>query len=538
MVTLPPPPPSTWEGVRTEALPAGHTRFTLAPGASFLRITVDNLRPHDLITARIRIRATQAGQYVVIRLGDDAKRFARTTAYTHHVRTTSLGTSLIIEVTGIPTGVVEELTITDETPLPDNPRPCDVLSLQAYYPLPGFFGLRWNNDRWNRASWTRGVAKPWAMVWDSTPWDTRAWNMGETNVSQWQDITGPCTDIAVTRGVTTNGPAMAAAVGTLTARAINALSPRATGLHHGTPVRLIHWPTRSLVFSGVITDLSITPHKPGSRIDYEVSLTASDNVARLASITRYGAKADGGDGSESWAARLARLIKSAPNLTYQVHDQAAQTMAPTVWETSLARHLDALMASVLGSWTVARDGTVSIRVRRPRTPVLTLTDADKSSLSERIWSYTGLNVAWSATDTIAHVTLANHGAKYDAEQGDWEADDADTTVTDPTAANAWGGSAVQIDTTLPARDVETVARRYLATTRTDPMPSSVDLVAAHDAGPTDRAAHMAAAATLDPLSAVDVEWRGEDAPALITQVAHVITPTTWKTTLTLTNNKQ
>lgn len=538
MVTLPSPPPSTWEGARTEAMPAGHTHFTLAPGSSFLRITVDNLRPNHLITARIRIRTNQAGQYVVIRLGDDAKRFPRATYYTSHVRTTTLGTSLIIEVTGIPTGVVEELTITDETPLPDNPRPCDVLSLQAYYPVPGFFGLRWNNDRWNRASWTRGVAKPWAMVWDSTPWDTRAWNVGETNVSQWQDITGPCTEISVTRGVTTTGPAMAATVGTLTARAINALSPRATGLHHGTPVRLIHWPTRSLVFTGVITDLSITPHKPGSRIDYEVSLTASDNVARLAAITRYGAKADGGDGSESWAARLARLIKSAPELTYQVHDTATQTMAPVVWETSLARHLDALMASVLGSWTVDRDGTVSIRVRRPRTHVLTLTDAKASNLRERIWSYTDLNVAWSANDTIAHVTLTNHGAKYDTEQHEWEADDADTTVTDPTAANAWGGAAVSIDTTLPARDVESVARRYLATTRTDPMPSSVALVAAHDAGPTDRAAHMAVAAALDPIQAINIEWRGEEALALITQVTHTITPTTWKTTLTLTNNKQ
>ena len=110
MVTLPPPPPSTWEGVRTETLPGGKTRFTLAPGSSFLRITVDNLRPNHLITALVRIRTTQAGQYVVIRLGDDAKRFVHGTYYVHHVRTTSLGTSLIIEVTGIPTGVVEELT--------------------------------------------------------------------------------------------------------------------------------------------------------------------------------------------------------------------------------------------------------------------------------------------------------------------------------------------------------------------------------------------------------------------------------------------
>ena len=176
-------------------------------------------------------------------------------------------------------------------------------------------------------------------------------------------------------------------------------------------------------------------------------------------------------------------------------------------------------------------------MRRPRTPVLTLTDAKASNLRERLWSYTDLNVAWSANDTIAHVTLTNHGAKYDTEQGEWEADDADTTVTDPTAANAWGGAAVSIDTTLPARDVESVARRYLATTRTDPIPSSVALVPAHDAGPTDRAAHMAVAAAFDPIQAINIEWRGEDALSLITQVTHTITPTTWKTRLSLTNNQ-
>lgn len=538
MTTLPSPKISDYSGANCQPLSNGRVRFTLTPGSGALTITVPNLVPGHRIGAQIRVRADQPGKTIVIRIGNYAHTYGPGPIYTVSTENTNMGTELAIDVAGLKTGTIETLTVWDRTEIPANPRPCDVLSLQAHYPLPGFFGLRWNSSRWNRDSWTRGVAKPWAMVWDSTFWDTRAWDMGETNISQWQDITGPCTDIAVTRGVATNGPAMAAAVGTLTARAINALSPRTTGLHHGTAVRLIHWPTRTLVFTGVITDLTIIPHKPGGRIDYEVSFTASDNVARLAAITRYGAKVDGGDGSEPWAARLARLIKSAPDLTYQVHDQATQTMAPIVWETSLARHLDALMASVLGLWTIERDGTVSIRVNRPHTPVLTLTDADKSSLSERIWSYTDINVAWTTTDTIAHVTLANHGAKYDSEQGDWEADDADTTVTDPTAANAWGGSAITIDTTLPARDVESVARRYLTTTPADPMPSSVSLVAAHDAGPTDRAGHMAAAAALDPMSAVSVEWRGEDAPALITQVAHVITPTTWKTTLTLTSNKQ
>lgn len=538
MLVLPAPPPAQWEGVTTAAMPGGKTRFTLKPGMSFLRITVDNLVPAHRLTVRIRVRADRAGQFIVLRIGNHAARFGPGPTYVHSAVMSDAGTTLAIEVTGLHTGIIEELSIWDATQLPENPRPCDVLSLQAYYPLPGFFGLRWNNDRWNRASWSQGGARPWAMRWNHNSWDTRAWNQGESITSIWQDITGPCTDISVTRGVQATGAAMSATVGTLSARAINALSPRATGIHHGTPLRLVHWPTRSLIFTGVITDLTINPKKPGSRIDYEVTFTASDNVARLAGVTRYGAKADGGDGSESWAARLERLMKSAPELAYQVHDNATQTVAPVVWETSLARHLDALMSSVVGTWNVERDGTISIRTRRPRTPTLTLTDAEASNLRERIWSYTDINVAWASTDTLAHVTLSNHGARFDTERGEWEAADLDTTVSDPTAANAWGGASISIDTTLPTRDIDRVARRYLSAANGEPAPSSVSLTAAHETGPADRDAHMAAAATLDPITAVAVEWRGEDTTALITQVAHVITPTTWKTALTLTNNKQ
>ena len=110
-------------------------------------------------------------------------------------------------------------------------------------------------------------------------------------------------------------------------------------------------------------------------------------------------------------------------------------------------------------------------------------------------------------------------------------------MDDPTAANAWGGAAISVDTTLPAADLEKVARRYLAAANSDPSPASLTLVAAHDTGPAARAAHMAAAATLDPITAVNVRWRGEDSPSLITQVTHTITPTTWKTRLNLTSNQ-
>lgn len=537
MTTLPSPSITDYSGATCQPLSGGRIRFTLTPGSSALTITVPNLVPGHRIGAQIRVRADQPGKRIVIRIGDQAYTYGPGPIYVASAENSAMGTELAIDVAGLQTGIIDALTVWDRTDIPANPRPCDVLSLQALYPIQGSAGLRWNTDRWNRQAWTKGAPRPWALEWNRNAWDTRAWNQGESVADQWQDILGPCTDLTVTRGVTTNGPAMSAAVGTLTAHAINALSPRATGLHHGTPIRLIHWPTRTAIYTGVITDLTITPHKPGSRVDYEVTLTASDNVARLASITRYGAKADGGNGSEPWTARLDRLIKSAPELTYRIHDTATQTVPPTVWETSLAKHLDALTASVLGSWTVERDGTVSIRIARPRSAAITLTDADTSAITSGIWSYTDVNVAWASADAVAHVTINNHGAKWDAENSEWTADDTEATVDDPTAATAWGGSAISIDTTLPADAVERTARRYLAAANADPAPSSVSLAAAHDTGPADRGAHMATAATFDPISAINVEWRGEDARALITQVTHTITPSTWKTRLNLTNNQ-
>ena len=536
MVTLPPPTLDNYTGARVSQRAGGKkVAFTLTAAA--LGVTIPNLVPGHRVRVRLAITTpTPTARTVIIRVGDRV-RWYPPNRQCDHVETVTVGHSLTIEVTGISTGLIERLDLDDQTPLPDNPTPRDVLSLQALYPLPGQHGLRWNTHRWNREAWTTGGDRPDTLTWDRHGWDTRSWAVTESITNYWQDITGPCTDLTVIRGVTTTGPAMSAAVGTLTAHAINALSPRATGLHHGTPIRLIHWPTRALIYTGVITDLTITPHKPGERVAYEVTLTASDNVARLAAITRYGAKADDADGSEPWTARLDRLIKSAPDLTYRVHDTAQQTVPPTVWETSLAKHLDALTASVLGSWTVDRDGSISIRVARPRSAAITLTDAEQSTPASGVWSYTDVNVAWTSSNTVAHVTLANHGATWDAEQNTWAADDMETTVDDPTAANAWGGAAISVDTTLPGADLEKVARRYLAAANSDPTPASLTLVAAHDTGPANRAAHMALAATLDPITAVNVHWRGEDAPSLITQVTHTITPTTWKTRLNLTNNQ-
>lgn len=535
---LPAPIIGDWSGARVQNLGNGRYRYALNPGSSSFTITCDKLAPGHHVTVDISVRADKPGKAGVIRIGSHAVRVGSGPIYERRISSARFGAGLEIEVTGPESGIVERLEITDNTPMLENPRPCDVLSLQAYYPLQGLDGLRWNQSRWNRDAWTRGAENLRYLRWNEGIWNARAW-LGDGNGSSeaWQDITGPCTEIAVTRGVNATGPALTGTVGTLTARAINALAPRTTGMSHGTPIRLIHWPTRELVYSGYLTDLQIAPRKPGERISYEVNLTASDSVARLAATTRYGAKAETGDGSENWFLRLDRIIKSCKGLVYSLDDMLTTvTVPPTVWETSLAKHLDALTSSVLGSWSVARNGWVLIRTKRPTIPVLRLTDAVTSDPARRVLSYTGVGVSWSASDAIAHVTLHNHAARWDAEHSEWEADDSDVTVDEPTAAAVWGGTSVQLDVTLPAAKLEETARRYLAATAADPTPNAVTLRPAHETGPANRGPYMALASTIDPVSAVAVEYRGERVAALIAQVSHTITPTSWTTQLALTPN--
>lgn len=533
MTRLPAPSIADYTGATIKPLGGGRLQFQ-STGAS-LGVTIDHLAPGHRITVILAVSSTQLGAPVVIRSGDTARRYPASRRYDYKATVTT-GPTLALEVSGLRSGIIERLDLIDETPVQLYPTPRDVLSLQALYPMPGATGLRWNQHRWDREAWTTGGDRPDALTWDRHAWDTHAWEVTETVTDYWQDITAPVTDMSITRGVQATGPALTARVGTLTIRAIDALSPRATGIHHGTPVKLIHWPTRTPIYTGIITDLTVTPHKPGGRTQYEVEFTCSDTVARLAAITRYGAKADGGDGSETWRARLERLITSAPGLEYTIDAAAvnARTCA-TVWETSLAKHIDALTASVVGSWSVTRTGTVAITVNRPTTPALTFTDAMDTDLSRGVWSYTSIANEWTASDSIGHVKITNHNARRD-EHGAWRAEDLEVTVSDPTAADVWGGTTISIDTTLAGNVLEATARRYLTAANTEPTPSRITLIPAHKHGPDNRGALMREAARLDPITAATVEFRGDSTPVLITQVAHKITPTTWTTTLDLAPN--
>ena len=526
---LPPPKNTEWSGC--QALQAGSTwRITAIRVAAVL--TLENMAPGHKINVTTTVTPTGSAP-AVLTIEDEA--FPLQPGVRRYIAATvTAGDTLEMTLAGCVAASFENLTFEDLTPTSANPLPAEVLSLQAFFPYVGIDGLRLDRSRWDRASFTRGRAPRGVLEFNRDAWDTRRF-YSEEQTTGWQDITQPVTSMSLSRGVGATGPVMAAQVGTLTINAVDGLDPRALGLGYGTPIRLIHWPSRTPLFAGVLTNQQITHARPRSRHDYTVALTACDEVARLASITRYGARAETKDGSEAWSKRLERLLKSSPETRYVADSTSHALMCATVWETKLANHLDALCASVGGAWWVDRENIVHFTTRRPPAwPEILFTDAADTDPYANTWSYSGADLSWDAGETIAHITATNHGARI--EEGQWQADDRTVTVSSPTASEVWRGIDAKIDTTL-VTGVEDAARNLIRGATENPTPKTLTLYAAHPNGPKERGEHMRAFASLDPLTSAYTTSRGEHYPTVITRITHTLTPKTWKTTLTLIPNR-
>nr|WP_300339908.1 hypothetical protein [Actinomyces sp.] len=520
-----------WAGVSSRS----GTTMTSTTGT--LGWSTDLLRPGRPHTVALRLyataRASQATVTAVIQGHAHVITPGRWVTVRQEVDTTR---PVRVDVSGVASADVT-VTVTTPDTVPADPVPADVLALDAWLPVPTA-ALRWDTGRWDRAAWQTTRAVPGTLVWDAGAWDATYWE-DQTLTECWTPVLGPCTRLSASRGVDATGPVLAAQAGTLAVTATDDLSPRALGMAWGTPVRLYHWPTSTLIWSGWVTDLSTTPAKTGRG---STTVTASDAVARLVAVTRYGARPEGGR-TETWRQRLARLMTSAPSgLTYTVRSSSDAPVCPTVWETDLASHLDALVATTGGAWAVTRDGRVEVWATLPdQAPALTLTDEPTTpGPGEEVVYYTAGPSTWRASTVIASVEATTHDAAPD-EQGQWRAADTTLTVTDPTVAAAWGGTSVRVDLMTPSdtASIQAAALRLLRRASAAPLLEQATYwpVSARTRA-SQQARAMAHAAALDPLTPATGVARGERTQALIARVIHDITPTTWRTDLDLTTRKE
>lgn len=516
----------TWTGLASTS-PSG---ALIADEDGTLTAIVDYIRPipGQTITITVTAAAAADGPATLLVAGHSTTLPSEPTTLTYPIDPTR---PLTIHLAAVISATIAITVTAPDTP-PDTAEPWQVLALDVLTPIASD-ALHWDTGRWDRAAWDRSAPPPGTMIWDTARWDDAYWN-DQTVTTAWTSILGPCTQITARRGVSTTGPILTAQTGTLTLDALD-LDPRALGIVRGTPIRLYHWPTRTPIWSGRVDTLTTTPLITGG---LTTQIVAVDDVALLVAITRYGARPTGG-GTEPWAARIARLMESAPAVAYEITGSTAALVCPTVWETSLANHLDAAIATTGGAWWARRDGGIIVAATLPDTTSaeLALTDDPQTFHTATCWHYYDGAAAWSSAGLTSQIEATNHDAAPD-DDGEWRADDQTITVTDATTTAAWGGTAARVD--LIAADsvaAEAAARRLLTRAPAAPTVSQASTAHLDHRRPrTAQAARMAAAARLDPLTPVIATQRGETSRALVASVTHTISPLTWTTTTDLTRS--
>ena len=441
------------------------------------------------------------------------------------------GRPLVATVTGATTLTASTTLQVVNRVLPARPAPADILAIDAYLPATTT-AMRWNLDRWNRSSWNDVKPVDGTMRWNTDKWNRAAW-YEPSQTHAWQSIIDPVTRVVARRGITATGPVLKAEAGTLTITATQDLDPRRLGMVIGTPVRCYLWASSTPVWSGQVADITVEPLKDGGAT---VTIVAVDAVSRLASITRYGARPDHGR-TETWRQRLARLMTSAPGIDYQVAATSDTPVVPTVWETSLASHIDALVATTGGAWYADRDEGISVYATLPTpSPSMILTDThDDDGNPVPVWHYTDGPASWSASQLIAAIDATTHDAALNTENQQWNAADTKITVSNATTATAWGGATVSVDMlALSTGDsLETSARRLLRRATTAPLMTSARLIPT-GSNLTSPLSKMRACASLDPLTVVSARQRDESGDVYVAGITHDITPTSWQTDITLT----
>lgn len=524
---------TAWSGVASSS---GMTMTATATGV--LKRTFERLRPGHAHTATVRLYATaKTGTTVGVLIQGRSHEVPAGSWQTITQDLDPARTSFQIEVTGVRTAdIAVEITTPDTVTA--QAIPADVLALEALLPIPTD-AMVWDITRWDRTAWNKPRPIPGTLVWDEGAWDRTYW-LDETRTEEWTDILGPVTEITCTRGINADGPVLKAQAGTMTIRARDALDPRETGMSVGTPIRLNYWPQGHQTWAGTVSAIAVTPRKDGG---YDTIITAVDVVARLASITRYGARPDGG-GTETWRQRLTRLLNSMHAVPLTVAANSIDPVCPTVWETSVAAHLDALVATTGGAWNATRYSGITVRASLPTTaPAITLTDShDDDAETTFVYHYSDGPAAWDTSQLVAAIDATTHTAAPD-DDGEWHATDQTITVANETTAAAWTGMRTTVDLLTPTEQAtREAATRLLRRASTAPLMTSVTLWPCPASGPSASSTgaesrslrDIARISYLDPMEPVTAIQRGERATELVASITHRITPTTWRTDLTLT----
>lgn len=503
--------------VKGHSFKSGNTFYT----EDTLTVDIQPIPPG--VNAKLSVRGTvapKAGSSVVTATLGEGDTGYSTTRNLNFTRVVPQGASKLT-IMNTRQVTFSQLSLILEVPDREDLEPWEIVGLDIYAPPQEGAALYWDNGRWNNKVWNQANPTPASMSWNKSAWDMNEWYDSADKTLIWQSILEDTLTVTVSRSI--SALSSSASVGLLTVELKGAKNdPRTLGISIGAPVRFYLKQTLTRIFTGNLISSTIVPD-PIDHKETRVTLVFADAVGTLTSITRYGAKADFGDGSETFQQRGHRLSKSAKALTFSV-DSSNERIAPTVWETSLANHLDALVSTTGGYWTVTRENVVKLVASQP-TGVSGVVMSDVATPGALYYTY--INETWNTADLVTSIESTTHAAIRTSDG--WEAADRTLTVEAETQVATWQGAKETVDllTPLAGSAQRDATARLLKRATQHPAVGGVSFQ--HSRAPKTTYQLIC---ELDPAQIVEVIRAGEKHRLQIREVSHTFTPVQINTDIT------
>lgn len=349
----------------------------------------------------------------------------------------------------------------------------------------------------------------------------------------WTDLTPQMTTVQIERGISHNGISGRAEIGTMTADLLNGPAPRAIGLTRGTPIRVIDAATRTRLFTGILDRAPSESRTPAG--DRRTGLTAVDTMATLAAIPRYQLTPPEGSAGWIWTTVVGDLLDKHAIL-WQTTGPAEPglSLGPTATEGTLTSYLDMYLATSAVSWWIDRDGTVTASHTPPTAPKAIISDRPISS-DLPVLHHIAETQTFDTSAVISTLSITNHSITID-EDGTISPTQTELTIRNPELAKTYGETSATIDTAaLALEDLETYGTKLLASYKPRPVLTSARFTPIKGLHQDD--AQLSVLTGLDVMDTITSHMLGESSPAAITMIRHTITPTSWQTTLSLTERR-
>lgn len=322
--------------------------------------------------------------------------------------------------------------------MPTLERPIEDLHVEIYAPTGGFIlGVSVFGDTFGGDAFRLGLSKFGDLFSDAY------------TANQWVDYIADATSINYQRGAVNDGATNTVQVGLLSATFRNAANPLEDyKVRAGRNVRLRY--LDEILYSGNLTAAPGRYVRKGTTYTKYFTLNTADTVKKLAALQGYGM---GGlsEPYETWEERIERILDTYDGPVEWPTGDAYPNykLSATVYEGSLASHLDLACNSVGASWYIDKLGQVRFSTTLTDYVTAVFTDGSETETIEDPLHYYGLNIEYDARNHINYLELLNKGIMEDpANPGEAIADDTSSLYSDVTSVASNSYLKTSLDTCL------------------------------------------------------------------------------------------